>query len=909
MQENNKNSKLEENFTVLSNLIADPVCVVDEKGIFLAVNQAMSQVLGFGEQEIVGKNLMDVDFLDQENKAILLKNLAKRMKGLGVASYEVEATAKNGEIKFIEIKGKKIWYANKNVDLVVLHDVTEQKKKTEERIRLSEEKYKNLFENAPDVIVTVDLTGKITSVNKAIMQYGFRENEIVGSFIFKLVPTEYNQRLLTGLKNTAAGNPSQGEIEILTPNGKRSAEYNSNTIWVNGKVVGYQTIMRDVTERKKAEKALRESEEKHRKLFEESMDAIFVADAATGIIVDCNPAASKLVGWQKSELVGQHQSIVFPQEQIDGGFSRSFKKHLKDPTKTLETQVMQKTGEIKDVAVKSTIFELKGKQLIQGTFRDISEKKQAERKLKKVELVLRQERNMLEAVTENVGAGLTIIGKDYSILWTNKVMKHMRGIPDLEGRTCYATYNRLDTVCPECGVKKVFEGKEIDSREFSLFDREKGSTIWTQLIATPIKDKDGNVTSALELVVPITERKMMEQSLKGSEERFRTIMNSALDAIIAIDDKLNIVAWNPAASRIYGYTQEEIIGKPIFTLIPFNITQTAKQEIRRFVEARPKDSIGNIIETVGVKKDGTEFPAELSFSKMQINGKNHGVSFIKDITERKQAQKKQQDYSKELEETVAQRTAQLRAMQDRLLKAERLAAIGELAGMVGHDLRNPLTGIKNAAYYLRKKGKTISEAQAKEMLEIIDKAIVHSNKIINDLLDYSREMHLELTESALRTLLDEAVRMIQVPDQIQILNHTLEDIKFNVDADKMMRVFINLIKNAVDAMPEKGTLEITSHKTKDNLEIAFADTGTGIPDETLSKIFSPLFTTKAQGMGFGLAICKRIVESHGGTITVKTAVNKGTTFTITLPIKLKFEVRGEKTSINMPESLLSTTKA
>jgi signal transduction histidine kinase len=123
----------------------------------------------------------------------------------------------------------------------------------------------------------------------------------------------------------------------------------------------------------------------------------------------------------------------------------------------------------------------------------------------------------------------------------------------------------------------------------------------------------------------------------------------------------------------------------------------------------------------------------------------------------------------------------------------------------------------------------------------------------------------------------------------------------------MMRVFINLIKNAIDAMPEKGTVEISSCQTRDCEEIAFADTGIGIPDETLPKMFSPLFTTKAQGMGFGLAICKRIVESHGGTITVKTAVDKGTTFTITLPIKSKLEVGGEKTWINMPESLLSTT--
>ena len=149
--------------------------------------------------------------------------------------------------------------------------------------------------------------------------------------------------------------------------------------------------------------------------------------------------------------------------------------------------------------------------------------------------------------------------------------------------------------------------------------------------------------------------------------------------------------------------------------------------------------------------------------------------------------------------------------------------------------------------------------------------------------------------------------MIQVPDRIQIVNHVLEETWVRVDADKMMRVFINLIKNAIDAMPEKGTLEIRSRQTGENVEIAFADTGTGIPNEVLPKIFSPLFTTKAQGMGFGLAICKRIVDSHGGTIAVKTAVNKGTTFTITLPIKPKVEVGGEKTWINIPESLLSTT--
>jgi signal transduction histidine kinase len=292
---------------------------------------------------------------------------------------------------------------------------------------------------------------------------------------------------------------------------------------------------------------------------------------------------------------------------------------------------------------------------------------------------------------------------------------------------------------------------------------------------------------------------------------------------------------------------------------------------------------------------------------MDDDGKPSGIMMmVSDITDRKALERKVDNYSKHLKSMVELRTAQLKDANERLVRSERLAAIGELAGMIGHDLRNPLTGIKNAAYYLKKKGATCPEDQAKEMLEIIDKAIEHSNKIINDLLDYSREIRLELTEIETSALLNEAMRMIQVPDRIQVVNHVLGETWLKVDADKMMRVFINLIKNAVDAMPEGGTLEITSRQTGGKVEIAFADTGKGIPEEILQKIFMPLFTTKAQGMGFGLAICKRIIDSHGGTITVETVVNKGTTFTITLPIKPKLEAADKEAWVNMPESLSLT---
>jgi signal transduction histidine kinase len=337
----------------------------------------------------------------------------------------------------------------------------------------------------------------------------------------------------------------------------------------------------------------------------------------------------------------------------------------------------------------------------------------------------------------------------------------------------------LNHVCPDCGVKKVFEnGLNSDSHEYCSTDI-KGNSYCVQLIATPIKDEAGNVISAVEIAVDITEKKNMQ-------------------------DKLS-------------------------------------------------------------------------------------------------------QYSQKLERLVEERTKQLEETQLRLIKSERLAAIGELAGMVGHDLRNPLTGIKNAAYYLKKKLAMFPEDQVKAMIEIIEKGIDHSDKIISDLLDYSREMHLELQVYSVQKVLEDAFTNLKIPEKIKVNYNIPDKAKFRIDQNKIERVFINLIKNAIDAMPNGGTITINCKQTKSNIELSFADTGAGISEEVLPKLFVPLFTTKAQGMGFGLAICKRIVDAHGGTIKVETAKGKGTTFKVTLPIEHKLEIGGEKAWINMPESLLSTT--
>ena len=378
------------------------------------------------------------------------------------------------------------------------------------------------------------------------------------------------------------------------------------------------------------------------------------------------------------------------------------------------------------------------------------------------------------------------------------------------------------------------------------------------------------------------EEKVEERTkdLRKSEEKIRGIFAASPDAIVATDLNGNIVECNEQALKMHGYSsKQDLIGQSVLNLIAEKDHEKAIENMKRtFDEGQIKN-----IEYAFVAENGREFPAELSSSIVLDASYNPLglVAITKDITERKR-------------------------MEQQLFKSERLAAIGELAGMVGHDLRNPLTGIAGAAYYLNTKYGQVLDKRAKEMLNIIGKDIEYSNKIINDLLEYSKEVRLEQTKTTPGAMINDAIARVGIPRSITLVDLTGKEPRINVDVDRMKRAFVNVIKNAIDAMPQGGTLTIASKRSNSNVQFTFTDTGTGIPKDVAQKIFTPLFTTKAKGMGFGLAICKRNIEAHGGHIKVQSEVGKGTTFTITIPINHKPE-QNEKLWINLPESLTATS--
>ena len=251
----------------------------------------------------------------------------------------------------------------------------------------------------------------------------------------------------------------------------------------------------------------------------------------------------------------------------------------------------------------------------------------------------------------------------------------------------------------------------------------------------------------------------------------------------------------------------------------------------------------------------------------------------------------QKFYSELLEELVEEKTGELRETQRHLLEAQRMAVIGETAAMVGHDLRNPLQVIFDSIYLLRTRlGKSSLPSNQKQpidkIINLVNEQAQYMNKIVSDLQDYAKPISLEITDCEVEKMVKAAMSVLMIPQNVKISLQIEDGAQvIPMDPTLMNRVFINLLMNAVQAMPHGGHLTVTARRENENAVISFTDTGKGIAKENLGKLFTPLFTTKAKGQGFGLAVCKRLIEAHGGRITAENEINKGAKFIITLPLE------------------------
>ncbi|HTY75676.1 MAG TPA: ATP-binding protein, partial [Candidatus Nanoarchaeia archaeon] len=356
------------------------------------------------------------------------------------------------------------------------------------------------------------------------------------------------------------------------------------------------------------------------------------------------------------------------------------------------------------------------------------------------------------------------------------------------------------------------------------------------------------------------------------------------DAIIVRHPEGKIIQWSKGAEKLYGYSKEEAAGQSTHKILQ-TVFHEPIQEI--LIELKTKGYWTG--ELVHQSKSGQKIIVQ-SYWLPTIDEEGKITELMEsnvDITERKEMQNKLEEYAAHLEELVQERTQQLK-------DSERLTAIGETAGMVGHDLRNPLQTITGETYLAKKELSKLPENEARanlqESIDTIAEQVGYMDKIVSDLQDFVRPIKPDKKPQNISKLLNATVANVKIPINIEVETKISQNLpEISVDGQLLKRVFINLVTNAVQAMSHGGTITISTEMQKapngtQKILVHVKDSGEGIPDDIRTKIFRPLFTTKSKGQGFGLAVCKRVIEAHGGAITLKSQVGEGSTFTVELPV-------------------------
>jgi PAS domain S-box-containing protein len=396
----------------------------------------------------------------------------------------------------------------------------------------------------------------------------------------------------------------------------------------------------------------------------------------------------------------------------------------------------------------------------------------------------------------------------------------------------------------------------------------------------PVTGEDELSALALEINRMLAAAEDAQADLKESDEQFRRMAETITDGLMIIEEG-KTVYLNIRASQIFGYPEDELAALDLVDIAAPDERQRVESTM---AEARRAGSVPEELEFWIVQKDGTRrCVANRYASSVSAEGTSRHYVVSTDVTERRHAEDALKDHSRRLEEMVEERTVELQNAQEELMRMEKLALLGELAGGVSHELRNPLAVISNAVYFL---SSLLSEADetVAEYLEMISGEVQRAAKIVSDLLDFSRTKPPERVQTGVVQLISEVLHRKRPPDGITVKTQIPPDLPdVVVDPQQLGLVLANLAANAFEAMPEGGTLSISATCDHDKVLLSVSDTGQGIAPEDMPKIFEPLYTTKAHGIGLGLSLCKSLLDANEGDISVQSVVGGGSTFTVVLP--------------------------
>jgi PAS domain S-box-containing protein len=654
---------------------------------------------------------------------------------------------------------------------------------------------------------------------------------------------------------------------------------------IQGKITAAVVIFEDITERKKAEEALLYDEG----LLKGFFDSPGLMRGVVEIIknkdirhIRDNVVTTSYVGLTPKDLEGKLSSeLGEPSERIQIWLQHYKESEQSGKPITWEYADIQDN---KQTWLAATVTYLgkapNGNSKFTYSVLNVTERKKAEEALQESEQ---------RWATTLASIGDAVIATDTSgkIMFLNGAAEELTGwkLSEASQKPVKEVFNivnektRLEVENPIDRVLR--DGIVVGLANHTVLIQKKGAEVPIDDSGAPIKDKEGKTTGVVLIFRNITERRRAEEATAKQAE----LIDLSPDAIIVRKLDGTITFWSKGAEKLYGWTKEEAVGQVTHNL--FN-TQFPQQldEILAKLKADGKWS-GEIVHTC--KNGGKIVLQSYWLAKLDADGKIFELLESNvDITPRIELQNRLEESAIRLEEYASQMEELAEQRANQLKDAERLAAIGATAGMVGHDIRNPLQAITSDVFLAKSEIAETPDSEQKNMalesLGEIEKNIDYINKIVQDLQDYARPLNPKIEESDLKQIIEAMISKNGLPKNIKV-KVKIEDKARKIEADSyyLNRILYNLVTNSVQAMPQGGKLTIEAYKEARGTLLSIKDTGVGIPKDIQEKMFTLMFTTKAKGQGFGLPVVKRMAESLGGKVTFTSEEGKGTTFTVCLP--------------------------
>ncbi|MBN1314912.1 MAG: PAS domain S-box protein [Anaerolineales bacterium] len=889
-----------------------PVSLLRETdAIYIEVNDAWRSFYGFSKEQVLDRSPVELGILDQDSLSAV-QGLFLRDRN--VKDFETTTRTRDGDVKDILSSLSPIQIGDVGCVLNITVDISERKRAIEEL-----EKTKDLFSKAfhgspaPMAIALVK-KGTYIEVNDSFLRmFELDRQEVIGRVMGELNLIDRESLAEIKRQMLRVGEIQNLKIRARSGSGKELRLLSSIE---NAELAGRECMIAtlvDITELEETMEALRESQAFNETLLNASPNNIYIYDLEEKRNVYSNESIFRILGYSVDEVQELDDQILVELLHPDD-FAFYLEKTIPQYPKLADGEFMvneyrlrAKNGDWRRISFQECVFmrnELGEPKQIFGIGSDITERV-------KVQEALRSSELFLNSIIEQSPYAMWISDEKGTLIRLNQACRDLLNITDEDVVGRYNVFE--DNIVHEQGfmpqIEKVFEQGitadfhlKYDSSQLMRNKPEKGVKVILDVTIFPIKDANGKITNAIIQHRDVTEQEFTKRKLQEREELLTEMSHIAKVGAWEYDVAIDKLTWTEEIVSIFELEQESDLNLEAgFDFFFDDSGQKIKLAFKEAIEqGRPFNLELEIITAKGTHKwvRVIGYPVKKADHLIKISGTTQ------DITQRKQAEIALKELSENLQDIVDERTRELEDAQERLVRQEKLAMLGQLAGGIGHELRNPLGAISNSVYFLKLVfDDQETEPEVVQVMEILESEIKKAENIIRTLLDYARSRPPVRRKVKLDEVIRDAMSSVSMPEDLSLeVVIQLDDSALEIlaDHDQLVQIMNNILQNAVQAMSppylydRDGRLQIKTTSSPGWIKITVSDTGVGIPPENLDKLFEPLFTTRAKGIGLGLAVVKMLVDGHDGRIEVESenVPGKGATFTVWLPMEKRLDQSG-----------------